>query len=85
MKKKPVATGRAVEVGAQDPELKNSPVAWEADEDTEALREEVPGDPVCFFNDRSYGHGAIVLTGDARLRCDHGLWVPAGPADVDNP
>lgn len=79
------ATRRTVDVGAQDPELKNSPVAWEADDDTETLREAIPGDAVCFFNDLAYGHGTVVMTGGARLRCDRGLWVPAGPADVDNP
>jgi hypothetical protein len=83
--KKRVATHESVQVGAQDAELKNSPIAWEADEDTETLREALPDEPVCFFNDRAYSHGTIVLAGDARLRCDHGLWVPAGPADVDNP
>lgn len=76
---KKVAPRDPFEVGAQDPERKNSPVAWEADEDTEALREEIPGEAVCFYNDRAYPHGTLVLTGDARLRCDYGLWVPAGP------
>ena len=77
--------GKPAELGAQDPELKNSPVAWEGDEDTEALREEVPGDAACFFNDRAYDHGTIVSSGDVRLRCDRGLWIPAGPVDTDNP
>ena len=72
-------------LGAQDPELKNSPVAWEADEDTETLRESIPGDPVCFFNDLAFAHGTIVGSGDVLLRCDHGLWVPAGPGDPSNP
>jgi hypothetical protein len=72
---------RTQQVGAQDPERKNSPIAWETDEDTEALREAVPEEPVCYFNDRAYAVG----TGDALLRCDRGLWVPAGPADPSNP
>jgi hypothetical protein len=64
-------------VGTQDPELKNSPVAWEGDEETETLREIVPGEPVCFFNDREFPHGAVVIGNGVRLRCDHGMWVPA--------
>jgi uncharacterized protein DUF1496 len=83
--KKKVVTQSAVHVGAQDAELKNSPIAWEADEDTEALREAIPDGAACFFNDQAYSNGTVVHTGDARLRCDHGLWIPAGPADVDNP
>jgi hypothetical protein len=73
------------QLGAPDPELKNSPIAWETDEDTETLRESVPGDPVCFFNDLAYSHGTVICSGTALLRCDHGLWVPAGPADSSNP
>jgi hypothetical protein len=30
-------------VGAQDPELKNSPIAEEEDEDTDVIRQQVPG------------------------------------------
>lgn len=78
-------TTSSLDLGAQDPELKNSPVAWEGDEETESLRESVPGDPACYFNDLPYDHGTIVLSGQVRLRCDRGLWVPAGPADTDNP
>jgi hypothetical protein len=65
------------DVGAQDPELKNSPVAWELDEDTDALREEFPGAPVCYFNDEIFDNGSIVKSGAVVLRCDYGVWVPA--------
>ena len=73
------------QLGAQDPELKNSPVAWESDEDTEALRESLPEEPVCYFNDIAYSHGTVIGSGDTLLRCDHGLWIPAGPADPLKP
>jgi len=72
-------------LGAQDPELKNSPVAWESDEDTEALREEGPGEPVCFFNGQAYDHGTVIKSSTVLLRCDRGIWFPAGPSDPDNP
>jgi hypothetical protein len=72
-------------LGSQIPELKNSPIAWEGDDDTEALRETLPSEPVCFFNDREFKHGAIVSGEGVRLRCERGVWVPAGPGDPENP
>jgi hypothetical protein len=69
------------QVGAPDPELKTSPIAWDADEDMDALREDVEG-PVCYFNGETFGHDTHVQAGNARLRCDNGIWVPAGtPSD----
>jgi uncharacterized protein DUF1496 len=68
------------ELGAQNPELKNSPIAWESDEDIETLRGSQPSEPVCFFNDHEYAHGTIVQSGSVRLRCERGVWVPAGPS-----
>jgi hypothetical protein len=73
------------QLGAQDPERKNSPVAWEAEEDTEALRETIPDEPVCFFNDLAYDHGTVVGAGSVLLRCDHGLWVPTGTTEASKP
>ncbi len=73
------------DLGVQDPEAHNSPVAWEEDEDTDTLRETLPGDPVCYFNDQAFEHDAVVKAGTVLLRCDRGLWVPAGPSDPDNP
>jgi hypothetical protein len=72
-------------LGTQLPELKNSPIAWEGDEDTESLREALPSEPTCYFNDREFAHGTIVLGDGARLRCERGVWVPAGPSDPGNP
>jgi hypothetical protein len=70
------------QVGAQDPELKNSPVAEEMDEDSRYLREEVPGEPVCFFNGEAYDDGALVKSGESVLRCDRGIWVDVGEGIV---
>ncbi len=36
-----------LDLGAQGPELRNSPVAWENEEQTGALREQQPGAAVC--------------------------------------
>jgi hypothetical protein len=73
------------QLGAVDPERKSSPVAWEADDDTEALREEIPDGAVCFFNDRAYDHGTVVKSGSVLLRCDYGIWLPAGPTEDSEP
>jgi len=75
----------AVDVGVPDPELNTSPIADETDEETEVLRQEVPGEPVCYFNNRSFKTGAYIKSGTSILKCDYGIWVPAGPADPDNP
>jgi hypothetical protein len=78
-------TTKTLELGAQDPELKNSPVAWEGDEDTEALREEIPEEAECFFNGRAFSHDTVISSGSTRLRCDYGLWIPAGPGGAGKP
>ncbi len=41
------------QVGAPDPELKNSPIAEEMDEDSPFLRLEVPGEPGLLLQWRS--------------------------------
>lgn len=73
------------DVGAPDPELNTSPIAEEGEEDTEVLRQEVPGEPVCYFNNKSYNNGTCVKSGTSLLKCNYGIWIPAGPADTDNP
>jgi hypothetical protein len=73
-------TRRTKQLGAVDPERRTSPVAWEADDDTETLRESVPDEAVCFFNDLVYDHGTVIESGNTRLRCDHGIWLPADDA-----
>ena len=78
-------TTETVQLGALDPERKSSPVAWETDEDTEALRESVPDEAVCYFNDRAYKDGTVAMSGSVLLRCDKGLWLPAGPGDASKP
>jgi len=67
---------RPADLGAQDPELKNSPIAWEMDEDTEALREAIAGDALCYFNGRTFTDGEIIRSGQTLLRCDRGIWIP---------
>ncbi|HEB97980.1 MAG TPA: hypothetical protein ENJ05_00555 [Thiotrichales bacterium] len=73
------------QVGAPDPELNNSPIAEDPDENLEMLRQELPGEPVCAFNNRDYASGEWVCSGDTLLRCDDGIWVREGTCDPDNP
>ncbi len=73
------------DVGAQDPTENNSPIAWEDSDETQFLRQESPGGPVCYFNNEAFAHGAVVKSGTSMLRCDRGIWIEAGPADSDNP
>jgi len=67
------------QVGAQDPELRNSPIALEDDLDTEVLRQQVPGDPVCLFNGHVYVNGSLVVSGSRHLKCVNGIWMETGP------
>lgn len=73
------------QVGAQDPELRNSPIADEEDEDTDVVRQQVPGEPVCYYNGAEYGHGSFVASGSQVFKCSYGVWIDAGSADPRNP
>lgn len=67
-------SGSVVEVGAPDPELKNSPVVDSEIEDGEfsGIDREVQ---VCYFNGVRYASGDYVSSGDELLRCENGVWV----------
>ena len=72
------------QVGAQDPTLKNSPIAEEEDEETDVLLQEVPGAAVCLFNGTEYPNGTYVRSGAMLLKCRYGVWVDQGSADPLN-
>lgn len=72
------------DVGAPDPELNTSPIAEENNKATEGLRQEVPGEPVCYFNNKSFKTGDYIKSGASILKCDYGIWIPAGSSDPDN-
>lgn len=80
MKKMPVAPHlqHAPQVGAADPERRNSPIQTDPVQSFELVREQV-GDEAsgCYFNDRLYAEGSHVLSGSTYLRCEHGIWVEA--------
>jgi len=71
--------GHASEVGAADPERRNSPIHSDPGQSFELLREQVGDDAAgCYFNDVRYPEGAHVRSGSTRLRCERGIWVEAG-------
>jgi len=74
-----------INLGDQDPELKNSPIAVDDDEDIVPLRDEVSEDAICYFNNEAFAHGTIIQSGALMLRCELGIWVPIGSSDPDNP
>ena len=73
------------QVGAPDPELENSPIAVEDDIDTDVVRQQLPGEPVCYFNGTSFAHGQFVASGSQVLKCSYGVWVESGSTDARNP
>ena len=73
------------QVGDQDPEQKNSPIAAETEEETQLLRQEIPADAFCYFNGEAFQQDTLVQSGSLMLKCDRGIWVPVGSVDTDNP
>ena len=78
--------GGVEQVGEQDPELQNSPIVDESEDDVEYdLHEQLAEHSFCFFNNQRFPNGAYVSSGTIRLRCDRGVWVVSGSSDPDNP
>jgi predicted Zn-dependent protease len=70
---------QAPQVGAADPERRNSPVQTDPEQSFELLREQVGDEAAgCYFNDVLYPEGANVTSGNTRLRCERGIWVEVG-------
>lgn len=66
------------QVGAPDPELRNSPIFDSADNDEPSLDRELESG-ACYFNDERYDLGEIVRSGHEVLRCDgRGVWLRIG-------
>ncbi|ROR34401.1 hypothetical protein [Inmirania thermothiophila] len=76
---------RPPQVGAPDPELRNSPIIEDTAEDFEVVGQELDELPVCYFNGVAYRHGQFVCSGTELLRCMRGSWIRAGSCDPDNP
>lgn len=71
-------------VGAMDPELRNSPIAEEFDEESDTVLQQTPGAPVCYFNGHEFANDEYVRSGSQLLKCRYGVWVEAGSSDPQN-
>ncbi|OQX30602.1 MAG: hypothetical protein B0D96_11275 [Candidatus Sedimenticola endophacoides] len=69
---------KPLQVGAPDPELRNSPVFDEADADLLSYDAELESG-VCYLNDHRFALGDYVCSGNELLRCaGRGVWVRQG-------
>ena len=68
------------QVGAPDPELKNSPIIDEFQEEVEeGSRELELAEGECYFNGATYPIGTSVQSGSELLRCSGGgVWIRQG-------
>ncbi len=76
---------RPIDVGAQDPELRNSPVAWEYLDEEEWPGASVEEQPLCYFNGVAYAEGTMVRSDEVVLECRSGFWAPIVTGDPENP
>lgn len=81
--KREAEVGALRQVGAADPERRNSPWQSDPEQSYELLREQV-GDEVdcCYFNDERFADGAEVVSGAVRLKCERGIWVDIAERQV---
>ena len=72
-------------VGAQVPEMKNSPIVDDTDDEIYVVGQEVEEQPCCYYNNTSYDDGSYVNTGADVLVCNKGLWIYQSSSDPDKP
>ncbi len=66
---------QAQQVGAPDPERRNSPIFDRWDSDELSLDSELESNG-CYFNDQRYTFGEYVRSGDELLHCtERGIWL----------
>jgi hypothetical protein len=75
----------AHQVGAPDPELRNSLVVEDSDYDFDVRGQEILETGICYFNGQHYVESTYVCSGDELLRCEKGVWVRMGSCDPVNP
>lgn len=68
------------QVGAPDPELKNSPIIDESEFDENAASPDLELEaPVCYFNAEAFAIGSVVQSGAEVLECTgRGVWLRRG-------
>lgn len=75
----------APQVGAPDPERRNSLIMEETDEEFDFAGMEMPETGACYFNDTAYMEGQFICSGSELLLCTRGGWLREGSCDPDNP
>jgi hypothetical protein len=78
-------TSSPADVGPQNPDLRNSPIAWEYLEEDEWVGTSEEEQPGCFFNGTAYQVGSLIRCDDAVLECRNGFWKPIMTGDPENP
>lgn len=69
-----------INLGSPIPELKNSPVISNIEDERAMIEAQIPEERMCYFNDEIYEHGTFIKSNAITLECDRGVWVevPAG-------
>lgn len=76
---------RPIDVGPQNPDLRNSPIAWEYLDEEEWQGTAVEEQPVCYFNGDVFEDGTLVRSDEVVLECRQGIWMPVSTGDPENP
>jgi hypothetical protein len=76
--------GHLPQVGAPDPELRNSLIFDESEHDEQAGPRDVElEEPVCYFSGVAYPIGTYVQSGSEVLQCaERGVWVRKGERET---
>ena len=69
--------GSVPELGAPDPELRNSPIFDDSADELSMDLELEEG--VCYFNNKTFSIGDYICSGNELLRCEiRGVWMREG-------
>lgn len=75
--------GTVPQLGAPDPEMKNSPIFDSGDSGELSLDLEFE-EGTCYFNNQGFRLGSFVCSGDELLRCENkGVWIREGACEHD--
>jgi hypothetical protein len=74
-------TKHPIDLGVPMPELKNSPIILDINDEREIIETEIPEERACYFNGDCYPHDSYIKSGNTVLRCDRGAWVEAKTPD----
>ncbi len=70
-----------IDLGSPVPELKNSPIFSNIDDEQAMIEAQIPEERMCYFNGEIYQHGTFIKSNSIILQCDRGVWVEAQKID----